>query len=134
MKKIFIILVLLTFCSLIFSLSTDIDRAIKLINEGNYDEAIKLLESSGESNDILLAIAYIGKKDFQTAKIFALQYWLQNENNVLANYILALICEELKDYETAIFYWNGVYKNTKNSSLKQLAKKHIEVLQKLIKG
>lgn len=132
MKTMFIILSLLLSTNIVFS-STDIDKAIKLLNEGQYDEAIRLLESSGEPNDILLAIAYIGKKDFQTAKIFALQYWLQNENNVLANYLLAFICEELKDYESAIFYWNGVHKNTKNLALKQLAKKHIEVLQKLIK-
>ena len=99
---------------------------------GSYDEAIKLLESNEEQqNDVLLAIAYIGKKDFKTAKVFALQYWLQKEDDVLANYLLAFISEELKEYDTALVYWDNVLKNTKEVSLKQLAKRHINVLKRL---
>lgn len=122
---IFLIFVGVSFCS------DNLVDIIKLINNGRNDEAINLLESNGEQNDILLAIAYIGKKDFKTAKIYALQYWLQNENDILANYLLALINEELKDFRAALMYWNIVIKNVKDSSIKNLAKKHIEVLKKL---
>ncbi len=132
MRNLKIILVFIfMYVNILFS-ETLMERVIKLINYGNYDEAISLLETNGEQqNDILLAIAYLGKKDFKTAKIFALQYWLQQEKNVLANYLLAFICEELKEYDTAVVYWENVFKNTKDTSLKQLAKKHINVLKKL---
>ncbi|MCS7228164.1 MAG: hypothetical protein NZ839_04295, partial [Endomicrobia bacterium] len=119
-------------CSTLYS--TMVEQAVKLLNEGKYDDAIKLLETNGEQNDILLAIAYLGKKEFQTAKVFALQYWLQNEDNVLANFILGFISEELKDYQSALFYWNGVYKNAKDLNLKRLAKRHIDVLKKISEG
>lgn len=109
------------------------EQAIELINKNKFDEAIKILETNGEENDILLAIAYLGKKDFKTAKVFALQYWLKNENDILASYILALISEELKEYNIALMYWEIVFKNAKSSSLKQLSKKHIDVLNKLKK-
>jgi len=119
--------------TLLFS-ETLTEQVIKLINAGNYDDAINLLESTEEQqNDVLLAIAYLGKKDFKTAKIFALQYWLQHENNVLANYLLAFISEELREYDTALVYWENVLKNTKETSLKQLAKKHINVLKRILK-
>lgn len=110
------------------------EQVVKLINAGNYDEAIKLLESTeDQQNDVLLSIAYIGKKDFKSAKVFALQYWLQRENDILANYLLAFISEELKEYDTALIYWENVLKNTKETSLKQLAKRHINVLKRLTK-
>lgn len=111
--------------------SKDLEQAIELINKSKFDDAIEILETNGEGNDILLAIAYLGKKDFKTAKVFALEYWLKNENDILANYILALISEELKEYDVALMYWEVVSKNAKSSSLKQLSKKHIEVLNKL---
>ncbi|MCS7230799.1 MAG: hypothetical protein RMJ67_01460 [Elusimicrobiota bacterium] len=111
--------------------SKDLEQAIELINKSKFDDAIEILETNGEENDILLAIAYLGKKDFKTAKVFALEYWLKNENDILANYILALISEELKEYDVALMYWEVVSKNAKSSSLKQLSKKHIEVLNKL---
>lgn len=113
--------------------SKDLEQAIELINKSKFDDAIEILETNGEENDILLAIAYLGKKDFKTAKVFALEYWLKNENDILANYILALISEELKEYDVALMYWEVVSKNAKSSSLKQLSKKHIEVLNKLKK-
>jgi len=131
MKYIKIFLFILFITQLLFSESLQ-EQVIKLINMGSYDEAIKLLESNEEQqNDVLLTIAYIGKKDFKTAKVFALQYWLQKENDVLANYLLAFIAEELKEYDTALVYWDNVLKNTKEVSLKQLAKRHINVLKRL---
>jgi len=131
MKYIKIFLFILFTTQLLFSESLQ-EQVIKLINMGSYDEAIKLLESNEEQqNDVLLAIAYIGKKDFKTAKVFALQYWLQKEDDVLANYLLAFISEELKEYDTALVYWDNVLKNTKEVSLKQLAKRHINVLKRL---
>jgi tetratricopeptide (TPR) repeat protein len=131
MKYIKIFLFILFITQLLFSESLQ-EQVIKLINMGSYDEAIKLLESNEEQqNDVLLTIAYIGKKDFKTAKVFALQYWLQKENDVLANYLLAFISEELKEYDTALVYWDNVLKNTKEVSLKQLAKRHINVLKRL---
>jgi len=131
MKYIKIFLFILFITQLLFSESLQ-EQVIKLINIGSYDEAIKLLESNEEQqNDVLLTIAYIGKKDFKTAKVFALQYWLQKENDVLANYLLAFISEELKEYDTALVYWDNVLKNTKEVSLKQLAKRHINVLKRL---
>jgi cytochrome c-type biogenesis protein CcmH/NrfG len=131
MKYIKIFLFILLTTQLLFSESLQ-EQVIKLINMGSYDEAIKLLESNEEQqNDVLLTIAYIGKKDFKTAKVFALQYWLQKENDVLANYLLAFISEELKEYDTALVYWENVLKNTKETSLKQLAKRHINVLKRL---
>jgi cytochrome c-type biogenesis protein CcmH/NrfG len=131
MKYIKIFLFILFTTQLLFSESLQ-EQVIKLINMGSYDEAIKLLESNEEQqNDVLLAIAYIGKKDFKTAKVFALQYWLQKEDDVLANYLLAFISEELKEYDTALVYWENVLKNTKETSLKQLAKRHINVLKRL---
>jgi tetratricopeptide (TPR) repeat protein len=131
MKYIKIFLFILFITQLLFSESLQ-EQVIKLINMGSYDEAIKLLESNEEQqNDVLLTIAYIGKKDFKTAKVFALQYWLQKENDVLANYLLAFISEELKEYDTALVYWDNVLKNTKEISLKQLAKRHINVLKRL---
>jgi cytochrome c-type biogenesis protein CcmH/NrfG len=131
MKYIKIFLFILLTTQLLFSESLQ-EQVIKLINMGSYDEAIKLLESNEEQqNDVLLTIAYIGKKDFKTAKVFALQYWLQKEDDVLANYLLAFISEELKEYDTALVYWENVLKNTKETSLKQLAKRHINVLKRL---
>jgi cytochrome c-type biogenesis protein CcmH/NrfG len=131
MKYIKIFLFILFITQLLFSESLQ-EQVIKSINMGSYDEAIKLLESNEEQqNDVLLTIAYIGKKDFKTAKVFALQYWLQKENDVLANYLLAFISEELKEYDTALVYWDNVLKNTKEVSLKQLAKRHINVLKRL---
>jgi len=131
MKYIKIFLFILFITQLLFSESLQ-EQVIKLINMGSYDEAIKLLESNEEQqNDVLLTIAYIGKKDFKIAKVFALQYWLQKENDVLANYLLAFISEELKEYDTALVYWDNVLKNTKEVSLKQLAKRHINVLKRL---
>jgi tetratricopeptide (TPR) repeat protein len=131
MKYIKIFLFILFITQLLFSESLQ-EQVIKLINMGSYDEAIKLLESNEEQqNDVLLTIAYIGKKDFKTAKVFALQYWLQKENDVLANYLLAFISEELKEYDKALVYWDNVLKNTKEVSLKQLAKRHINVLKRL---
>jgi hypothetical protein len=113
MKYIKIFLFILFITQLLFSESLQ-EQVIKLINMGSYDEAIKLLESNEEQqNDVLLTIAYIGKKDFKTAKVFALQYWLQKEN------------------DTALVYWDNVLKNTKEVSLKQLAKRHINVLKRL---
>ena len=133
MKYKIILLVIFLITQLLFSeLLTE--QVVKLINAGSYDEAIELLESTNEQqNDVLLSIAYIGKKDFKTAKVFALQYWLQEENNVLANYLLAFISEELKEYDTAMVYWENVLKNTKETSLKQLSKRHINVLKRLTK-
>lgn len=133
MIKKFLLFILLVIVNIMVFCS-EIEQAVKLINEGKYDEAIKLLESNGEQNDILLSIAYLGKRDFQTAKIFALQYWLQNENNVLANFILGFISEELKDYQSALLYWNSVYKNAKDFSLRRLAKRHIDVLKRISEG
>ncbi len=129
-KRFFILFLCIFFANFSYC-SEDLSTVIKLINNAQYEEAIKLLETEGEQNDILLTIAYIGKKDFKTAKIFALQYWLQNENDVLINYLLALICEELKEYNASLMYWNIILKNAKESSVKNLAKKHIEVLKKL---
>lgn len=111
----------------------NLEQAIELINKNEFDKAIKILETNGEENDLLLAIAYLGKKDFKTAKIFALQYWLKNENDILASYILALISEEFKEYSAALMYWEIVLKNAKSLSLKQLSRKHIDVLNKLKK-
>lgn len=134
MKIILISMFFLLSWSAIFSKDAkNFEQAIELINKNKFDEAIKILETNGEENDILLAIAYLGKKDFKTAKVFALQYWLKNENDILASYILALISEELKEYNIALMYWEIVFKNAKSSSLKQLSKKHIDVLNKLKK-
>jgi len=69
------------------------------------------------------------KKDFINAKKFALESWAQED--VLSNYILALISEEEKDYEKAMVYWANVLKNTYDNSLKQLARKHINVIKKI---
>ncbi|MEN3013137.1 MAG: hypothetical protein ABDH23_00775 [Endomicrobiia bacterium] len=132
--KYFSVIFLLSFttCQVLYSqVHKTIDEAIDLINKNKYDEAIEILETNGKENDILIAIAYLGKKDFKTAKAFALQYWFNNENDVLANYVLALISEELKEYNLALMYWSAVLKNAKVPVLKQLAKKHIEVLNKL---
>lgn len=131
-RQVVFLIFIFVFITNIFA-ERQIEKTIELLNNAKYDEAIKLLETDGEQNDILLAIAYLGKKEFNTAKIFALQYWLKNENDILVNYILAFICEELKDYDAATMYWNFVYKNAKNSSIKNLAKKHIEVLKKISK-
>jgi|GEM_PF-1638811 hypothetical protein len=133
MKYLKILVFVLLTTNILFSENIS-EQVVKLINEGNYDDAIQLLESEEEQqNDILLSVAYIGKKDFKTAKVSALQYWLQHEDNVLVNYLLALISEELKEFDTALVYWENVYKNTKETSLKQLAKKHISVLKRLTK-
>ena len=106
-----------------------VEKAIELINYGKYDEAIRILQENNGGSSILLSIAYLGKKDFVNAKKFALQAWTQND--VLSNYILGLISEEEKDYEQAIIYWSNVLKNTQDNSLKQLAKKHINVIRKI---
>jgi hypothetical protein len=133
MKYLKILVFVLLTTNILFSENIS-EQVVKLINEGNYDDAIQLLESEEEQqNDILLSVAYIGKKDFKTAKVSALRYWLQHEDNVLVNYLLALISEELKEFDTALVYWENVYKNTKETSLKQLAKKHISVLKRLTK-
>ncbi len=108
-----------------------VEKAVELINSGKYEEAIKILEGNNGQSSILLSIAYLEKKDFVNAKKIALQVWVQND--ILSNYILALISEEEKDYEQAIIYWTNVLKNTQDNSLKQLAKKHIDVIRKIIR-
>lgn len=132
MRVVLMLLLVFLFNSIVFSKDNKkLEQTIELINKNRFDEAIQILETNGEENDMLLAIAYLGKKDFKTAKVFALQYWLKNENDILASYILALISEEFKEYNVSLMYWEIVFKNAKSSSLKQLAKKHIDVLNKL---
>lgn len=115
----------------IFAQENNLENAIRFINNQEYDSAISLLKEISP-NEILLAISYLGKKDFMKAEEFALKCWQKNNNDILANYILALISEEKKEYGKAIFYWRNVLNNTKDNSLKQLAKKHIHVLRRLL--
>jgi tetratricopeptide (TPR) repeat protein len=129
-KNIFI-LFFLFLISIVLAETSKIEKAIELINSGKYDEAIGILKENNGKSSILLSIAYLEKKDFINAKKFALESWSQED--VLSNYILALISEEEKDYEQAIIYWSNVLKNTQDNSLKQLAKKHINVIKKIVR-
>lgn len=128
MRKIFCLIFCLFYISV--GLAEDLEYVIKLINSGNYDEAIKVMQSNGGENNVLLSIAYLGKRDFLQAKSFILKSWQQND--ILSNYILALISEEEKDYDNALRYWGNVLRNVKDNSLKQLAKKHISVIKRII--
>ncbi len=115
--------------NIVLAETSKIEKAIELINSGKYDEAIGILKENNGKFSILLSITYLEKKDFINAKKFALESWAQED--VLSNYILALISEEEKDYEKAMVYWANVLKNTYDNSLKQLARKHINVIKKI---
>ena len=131
-KKIFFLF--LIFVTPLFTVEQEkLDEVVKFINSGQNDTAINILKSNGGENEILLAIAYLGKKDFDNARIYALQSYSKNSEDVVANYILAQICEEKRDYELAIRYWHKVFHGTKDKSVKMLAKKHYEVLRMLKK-
>lgn len=130
MKKFFYFFLFFVF-NIILLESFELEHVLRLINSGNYDEAIKILQSNDGQNDILLSIAYLGKKDFSQAKSFVLKVYQQND--ILSNYILALISEEEKDYSTALRCWENVLRNVKDNALKQLAKKHINVIKKIMR-
>jgi len=129
--KVILILFFVFLINIVVGETFQVEKAIELINYGKYDEAIRILQENNGESSILLSIAYLGKKDFVNAKKFALQAWTQND--VLPNYILALISEEEKDYEQAIEYWTNILKITQDDSLRQLAKKHISVIKKIIR-
>lgn len=133
-KKLLLIFLFFIFNFNLFSVQQEkLDEVIKLINLGKNDDAINILKSYNEDGEILLAIAYLGKKDFVNAKIYALQSYYKNDNDVVANYILAQICEEQKDYDNAIKHWYKVFSESKDRSVKMLAKKHYDVLKMLKK-
>ncbi len=125
MKKFF---VLLLFFTLLYS-QKNIDEIIKLLNNQQYEEAIKLLESSDKQQDVLLSIAYLGKKEFSLAKSLALKCYEKNNKDVVINYILALIAEEEKDFDTAINHWNNVLKYTFDRTVRDLARQHIKIIK-----
>ncbi len=129
MKKFFYFFLFFIF-NIILAENFELEYVLKLLNSESYDEAIKILQSNGIQNDILLSIAYLGKKDFSKSKSFVLKVYKQND--ILSNYILALISEEEKDYSTALRCWENVLKNVKDNVLKQLARKHINVIKKIM--
>ena len=132
LKKIFFLC--LIFVVPLYSIEQEkLDEVIKFINSGKNDTAIEILKSNGGENEILLAIAYLGKKDFDNAKIYALNSYYKDSNNVVVNYILAQIYEEKKEYEYAIQHWEKVFYKSTDKSIKMLAKKHYEVLKMLKK-
>jgi tetratricopeptide (TPR) repeat protein len=133
-KKLLLIFLFFIFNFNLFAVQQEkLDEVIKLINLGKNDDAINILKSYNEDGEILLAIAYLGKKDFVNAKICALQSYYKNNDDVVANYILAQICEEQKDYDNAIKHWYKVFSESKDRSVKMLAKKHYDVLKMLKK-
>lgn len=129
---ILLILVGLTECLFCFD-SEKVSRTIQLLNSNQYDEVISLLKNNGTDNEILLAIAYVEKRDLVNAKNYAQQSLRRDSQNVVANYILAQIYEEERDYNTAINYWEKVLYYAKDKTVKSLAKKHCEVLKMLSK-
>ncbi len=128
------IFVTIFFANLSYSIDQQkIDYITKLINSAEYDKAIEVLNADRADTEILLSIAYLGKGELDTAKKFALVYLTKNPLDVVVNYILAFISEEEKDYVSAMRYWEVVLQNSKDKSVKSLAKKHIEVIKKITK-
>ncbi len=130
-KKMYLLTMIL-FQTIVYG-QENLDDIIKLLNSGQNDNAINMLKSLGSDNEILFAIAYLEKKDFSNAKSYALKSFSKNSSIVVASYILAQIYEEQKDYLTAIKYWDNVYRNAKDKTVKMLAKKQCEVLKVLTK-
>ena len=113
----------------------EFEKARALINEKKYSEAIELLKAMPDSQrrSLHLGIAYAQSDKTDEAKECLLAALKENAGLVPASYTLAMIYEKEKSYDKAYEQWQNVYLNAKSRDLKELARRHIELLKTEIK-
>ncbi len=136
MKKFLITLFfLISASSFVFASSSDLERALNLLNEGKTDEAMEIVktqilknpESSG--NYLAMGMIQLEKRNYTEAKENLKQALKINRKLVAAHYMLAMIYEKEGNAADAVQKWKNIVKYSKNDTLKALAEKHIKQLE-----
>jgi len=136
MKKILSGFVLSVFfvCAL-FANSSELENALRLLNEGKADEAMSIVREKLQNdpntpdNHLAMGIIQLEKNNYSEAKI-SLENALKIDRKIVAaHYMLAMIYEKEGDTQKAIDKWQRIYKRSKNEALRSLADKHIRQLK-----
>jgi len=101
------------------------------INAGRYDDAIAVLRRDGARRELLLAVAYVGKGDLVGARREAESLLRQRPDDVAANYLLALILEEQREYKTAAERWKAVARHATDKAVRDVAYRHAAMMRLL---
>lgn len=121
--------------SFVSAYSSELDKALALLNEGKTDEAIFAIaekikrEPETSDNYMLMGLACIDREDYSGAENNFKEALKINKKIVAAHYMLAMIYEREGKFEFAVRKWNRIIQYSKDENLKKLAQKHIRQLE-----
>lgn len=112
-----------------------LEEGLDLANEGKLEEALKKLEQavkkSPQSAEALVALGLVNlrAKRYEKAEEALLSASKIVPNSAAVYYALGLLYEKLEEAKKAIAAWQGFLKLAPNQELRELARRHIQLLE-----
>lgn len=116
-----------------------LNKAAELINAKKYDEAISLLQEAQNKEpysveiNLTLGLVYFELEKYSLAEDSFLRVIHSDPNCIPAHYSLAMIYEKNKKFADAVNEWKKIINITKEKTLTDFAKKHINFIESQLK-